>query len=244
MMQVMCFRGENKRTLRHRDAGYYTLLELLIVISTIAILVALLLPALGKARARGQEIQCMNNLGELGKAYWQYQEDYRWLPRAYTDDTDGTRTFWYDRLKLGGDPELGISHRGYWLPTGCPTVRRKHGANKLTYGQNILINDPRRGGPYNWFAEGVAPVIRRIEDVRRGSETVFCGEAPWQEAGKWFTSNVGMGVTCPDAEHRTGSFFVFFDNHVAFESRFRYAAADSDRIDSEFKAVFWTGKIR
>ena len=59
----------------------FTLVELLIVISVIAILVSLLLPALGSARERGRSISCVNNLKQLFTGVGFYVDDNdSWLP--------------------------------------------------------------------------------------------------------------------------------------------------------------------
>ncbi len=60
----------------------FTLIELLIVISIIAILVAILLPALGSARKKAVEIKCHSNLRQQFTAATQYASDHGWYPAS------------------------------------------------------------------------------------------------------------------------------------------------------------------
>lgn len=58
-----------------KKAGF-TLIELLVVIAIIAILAAILFPVFAQARAKARQTACINNLRQIGLAFFQYAEDY------------------------------------------------------------------------------------------------------------------------------------------------------------------------
>ena len=92
---------KSRNSLQHND---FTLIELLVVIAIIAILAAMLFPALSKAKGMAQGSVCINNLKQMGLAWFSYINDYNeFVPTAAPESNagSGTTRFWFCKDALG-----------------------------------------------------------------------------------------------------------------------------------------------
>jgi prepilin-type N-terminal cleavage/methylation domain-containing protein len=230
LMSVFCkpmFAPSDIEESRNRRRSAFTLIELLVVTAIIAVLVALLLPAVQQAREAARKTQCRNNLMQIGLALHNYEMAHECLPpgsidpnRPIRNEPKGFHVGWIVQLLPYLDQINAFQHfntsDSVYNPHNdaarktqikillCPsdwTVTEKVGATSYAGCHHDAE------APIDTDNNGVLFLNSRIRnrDIRDGvSNTFFVGEyigSPdslgWASGTRWSLRNGGGGITAP-----------------------------------------------
>jgi prepilin-type N-terminal cleavage/methylation domain-containing protein/prepilin-type processing-associated H-X9-DG protein len=199
---------EMKPRARRASRNAFTLIELLIVIALIAILAALLLPSLAKAKQSAKGVGCISNLRQWGQATHLYTTDNEdLLPQDGTPNpgNNATNVGWY--IDLPKVMDLPRYHSMPWRTNAgaepgnvvwiCPSnPRRSNGNNLFHYCLNENVNGTGSGNQV------------RLSSLRHPSATVWLFDSKNLPA-------VGTPNFIHPNLHNQGANILFLDSHVS-----------------------------
>jgi len=150
---------------KQNGTSAFTLIELLVVIAIIAILAAMLLPALAKSKAKGQGISCLNNGRQMMLAWHMYVADNQErLPEAFGPESwvEGNLDF-NGANRSNWDANQDLARSPLWQYCGknakvwkCPSDPSKVQHNGVTYPRvrSVSMNSWFNSTDTHWFGEG------------------------------------------------------------------------------------------
>src|SRR5438445_2729429 len=129
-----------------RRASGFTLIELLVVIAIIAILAAMLLPALGKAKEKARRIQCLNNLHQFAIATTIYAGDNK---EKLPEITTGANGWAWDLPDSAAAAMLtsGLQKKTFYCPGTAPRFTDTQNFENTAAGQSLWTFFAQYGSP-------------------------------------------------------------------------------------------------